>query len=979
MRFNGSNRFDCFPLIWVAACLIAIGWPSSSFSQETDPGILEFFERHVRPLLVEHCYECHSAATETSGGLALDSRESLLKGGDSGSSIYANDPDRSLLMQAIEYRDPKLQMPPSGKLSDAQIESLRTWIAEGAVDPRDSIPESVDNTPSKLLSVDRALEHWAYRPLKRVVPPVTPGATHPIDAFLAIQQNAQTIKPSPLASLHVIKRRLDADLSGLSSNRLSSHAIASNASFSLDPSLQQVTSDESRQVLLRQHVDALLASPRFGERFARHWMDLFRYAESLTLRGFVLQDAWRYRDYLIRAFNEDRPIDQFISEQIAGDLMPANSLEQQQQQCIAITALTLGDHNYEEQDKLQLEMDYIDEQIDTLGKALLGQTISCARCHDHKFDPIPTRDYYALAGILKSSTVLQHENVSKWVRVPLPVSQEQADQYQQTASQLNTLRQELKSLKGASVTDPSQPLLVRSADFNGIVVDNQQATLIGDWQDSTSSKAYVDAGYLHDKNANKGKSSVTFEPKNIPAGEYNVRIAYSHGENRSSKTMVRIFSADGEAEVIINQRKPGTDDGLWQTLGKYRFEPSGQAFVVLSNENSDGHVIADAVQFVALDLPLKKENANDLAIHEKTAEFNRSRARIGELESEINALQKWLDRRPMVQGMIPMDKPKDIPVHIRGSVHRLGDVVPRGTLSCINDHANSLASDSSIAAESNGRLELAKWMVDERNPLTARVYVNRVWSWLMGRGIVSSLDNFGTTGELPVHPELLDWLTLEFIDHGWSTKWLVREIVTSNAYQRQCYAETESLQTDPDNEFFGRANLRRLDAESLRDRMLDFSGELELPGGVEATWKEGLKEDYRYESTVRFRTVYQPWFRNALPELATEFDVANPSSTTSQRVRSTVAPQALAIMNSPWVEARAKAAARQIDHECRSGNPEITDPKSEAFRIERSFQLAFGRSPDEKEKVWATRILEAKGLEELAHQLMASIEFRFIE
>jgi hypothetical protein len=290
-----------------------------------------------------------------------------------------------------------------------------------------------------------------------------------------------------------------------------------------------------------------------------------------------------------------------------------------------------------------------------------------------------------------------------------------------------------------------------------------------------------------------------------------------------------------------------------------------------------------------------------------------------------------------------------------------------------------MASDSSIAAESNGRLELAKWMVDERNPLTARVYVNRVWSWLMGRGIVSSLDNFGTTGEMPVHPELLDWMTLEFIDHGWSTKWLVREIVTSNAYQRQCAADTESLQTDPDNELFGRANLRRLDAESLRDRMLDFSGELELPDVVEATWKEGLKEDYRYESTVRFRTVYQPWFRNALPALATEFDVANPSSTTSQRVRSTVAPQALAIMNSPWVEARAKAAARQIDYEGRSGNSEITDLKSEAFRIERSFQLAFGRSPDEREIKWATRILEAKGLEELAHQLMASIEFRFIE
>lgn len=965
MQLAWSFKRNRLALICIVQCFtVAITTIQRVAGQKSQEEQIEFFEQNVRPVLIEHCYECHSTTTEVSGGLALDSREGLLQGGDSGSSIHLNEPGRSLLMQAIEYRDPKLQMPPSGKLSDTEIEGIRTWIAQGAFDPRETAQVSSQNTDSKALSVDQALEHWAYRPLNRVAPPMNSTAKHPIDAFLALKQDALSVKPSPVANIRVVQRRLDADLSGLCSQDY----------FATD-----VSDEESREVVLQGYVDELLASPRFGERFARHWMDLFRYAESLTLRGFVLQDAWRYRDYLIRAFNEDRPIDQFISEQIAGDLMTSDSMEQRQQQCVAIMALTLGDHNYEEQDKLQLEMDYIDEQIDTIGKTLLGQTISCARCHDHKFDPIPTRDYYALAGIMKSSTVMQHDNVSKWVRVPLPISEDLSNQYIAASTQLNSLREEQKSLKAMAIKDPSQPLLVRSTDYNGIVVDNQQAMLIGDWQDSTSSKAFVDLGYVHDKNANKGKSSITFEPKMVPSGEFTIRLAYSYGENRSSKTIVRVFSADGESEVIIDQRKPGADDGLWQTLGKYRFETSGQAFVVLSNETSDGYVIADAVQFVPVGIAIRRDNDDSLGSNDSMVEHNEAKNRVIEIESKISSLQQWLDGRPMVQGLIPLDKPSDVPVHIRGSVHRLGETVPRGMLDCINRHSTELASLSVIGKDSNGRLELARWLVDERNPLTARVYVNRVWSWLMGRGIVSSLDNFGTTGEQPSNPELLDWLTSEFIAHGWSTKWLVREIVTSNAYQRQCAVEPKLLELDPDNELLGHANLRRLDAESLRDRMLAFSGELDLQSHIQATWEAGLKEDYRYESAIQYRTVYQPWFRNSLPELATEFDVANPSSTTSQRFRSTVAPQALAIMNSPWVEKRVKAAAKRIDFHCCSVDPDLAGHLLDRSRIGIGFQLAFGRSPDEEEIVWATKVMAETSLEELAHQLMASIEFRFIE
>ncbi len=924
-----------------------------------------FFENKVRPLLVKRCLECHSSDAEINGGLSLDSKAGWQLGGDSGPAINPDDWQKSLLWIATNYRNPHLQMPPDGKLLDSEIEIIRTWLSQGAVDPR--VATTVKKTARAALSVEESQQHWAYRK------PVSNGGTHPthpsgnvIDAFLAARQASAGLEPADRASMSVLRQRLWIDLHGLRPD-----VVAIQAS----PDFNQEWDEQAYD----QYVERLLASPRFGERFARHWMDAVRFAESITLRGFVLSDAWRYRNYLIRSFNSDKSIAQFIREQIAGDLMPSDTVEQRTDQLTATSMLALGDTNLEEQDKKQLEMDYVDEQLDMIGKVLLGQTIGCARCHDHKFDPIPTKDYYALAGILKSSSALDHSNVSNWVRVPLPLDSQSENAFASMTSERADLKKELDAIKKRlqSSASSSSSLVVAAADLDGIVVDDDSAQKTGEWQSSSSVQVYVGTAYLHDKNTGKGTKSVSFEPKNLKPGTYRVRLSYSPGENRTKNAMVRIFSADGEDVVRVDQTVKPKDNGLWQTLGSYRFEPNGQASVVISNQDTTGHVVADAVQFLpeaATEKETLKESASKpVSVSEPDLESLRKKA--ARMEAEMKKLQSRLDKRPMVISIKALDKPMDLAIHVRGSVHQLGEVVPRGYLSCVPRMATTLP----IGQDSNGRMELANWIACDENPLTARVYVNRVWSWLMGEGIVRSIDNFGTTGELPSHPELLDFLTLQFIQHGWSTKWLVREIVRSESYQRASRCSSEELEMDPDNRLFARGHVRRLDVEAIRDSLLSISGELDLGSQIDSVIPAEMKEDYKFSHSVRYRSLYGPLFRNSPLELYTEFDGANPSFPISKRSRSTIAPQALALLNSDWVAERAsKFAALVASSNTLSNEQKIND----------CFLATVSRPATEQETAWAKSLIDASTAHsgsvdsvwcDLVRDLVASIDFRFIE
>lgn len=980
-----NSLFRCGLLL---ALFVAI---DPTFAQGGPQAIDEVFEKQVRPLLISKCYECHSQSTEQNGGLSMDSLEGMLKGGDSGPAMSVESPENSLILRAIRYRDPKLLMPPENRMSASEVRILEDWIALGAKvsldfqkkpegTPQDGEPGTLAKQHSAL-GVEQAREHWAYRPLVRSEVPAN-GQSHPIDAFLAQGSETFQVDPSRLVDERTWIRRLAIDLHGM------------NPSYeSIDSALKLFqTTDNSQWDSIRSRVvDEYLASARYGERFARHWMDVVRYAESLTLRGFVFPDVWRYRNYLIEAYNQDRPFDGVIAEQIAGDLMNRQSpqgrqIEELQRRLVATTFWAIGDHNYEEQDKKQLEMDAVDEQIEVFGRTFLAQTLGCARCHDHKFDPIPTADYYALAGILKSSVSMDHENVSKWIRQPLPMSDQEQQTFDGLAKRLQEVKKELSELKDRKKQGNQSATVVSSQEVSGVVVDDRQAKKIGSWKESNSVKVYIDEGYLHDENKDRGSKSVTFDPGSLASGLYTVRMSYAHGENRSSKTQVRVFNADGETLVVVNQKTPPAEDGLWFNLGKYRFEKDGAAFVIVSNEQADGHVIADSVQFM---LDLEDSAKKDSAKKQPQAESKSSDKNVDEqqeamikqiaiLEKLQTQIQKELDQRPMAQTLRPAESPADIPIHVRGSVHRLGPVVERGFLSCINSHEPELNRRIRVQATDNGRLELAQWTIAPENPLTARVYVNRIWSHMMGRGIVPTVDNFGTTGSPPSDPKLLDWLASEFIAQDWSTKWLVQTIATSKAYRRSIAASPDSLDKDPENQAFARGLLRRLDSESLRDSMLQASGELQVGGSVGSTIRPGTKEDYRYEHQADLRSVYLPWFRNALPPLIREFDGANPSFSISERNRSTVAIQALAMMNHPWVRQRAVALVASLNLPPNAPqNPTKLDEEKLDTAIESIFRKALGRNPEATEQPWARSVVENGGLEELAHQLLASIDFRY--
>ena len=815
--------------------------------------------------------------------------------------------------------------------------------------------------------------HWAYQPVSQPSEPEVMNASWPItsiDRFVLSRLEREGIAPYPVADRATLARRLYSALTGLPPT------AAQLTSF--------ITNSSARAV--EQLVDDLLASPHFGERWGRHWLDVARFGESVTLRGFIYHQAWRYRDYVIDAFNRDLPYDHFVREQIAGDLLPANSLAERQRQHIATTFLALGNTNFEEQDKKQLEMDVVDEQLDTIGKAFLAQTIGCARCHDHKFDPIPARDYYAMAGILHNARLLEHANVSKWIEVPLPLEADEEKQHAEHEAKVASLESKLKkakeALKAASASrEPKQkgesvkPAVIAVSDLAGIVVDSTQAKAVGEWKHSQYSKHYIGDGYLHDLDQGKGEKTLTFMPELPRAGRYEVRLAYSHASSRAPVVPVTVFHADGETELQVNQQEAPGVDGRFAVLGQFRFEANNFSYVLVSTEGTRGFVTADAVQFVPVETEiaaLKAPKAEKKA--QKSAAI--ADAKAPELASEVTSMEKELKhlreagpKRPMIMTVKEEPVIKDLQVHIRGSVHRLGDKAPRGFLSVASQEMPTLSTNQS------GRREVAEWMGSASNPLPARVMVNRVWHWLFGAGLVRTTDNFGTTGEPPSHPELLDYLARRFVEEGWSVKKLIRKIVLSRTYQLASSAPVIDAQAetrDPNNRLLWRANRQRLEAECIRDAMLSVSGQLVFSGGGPTVPPEQAS-DYGFRYTEPRRSVYVPVLRNAVPDLFEMFDFADPSVTTGERNVSTVAPQALYLMNSPFVMEQARHAARRT--------PRGSAADDEA-RIQWANQTTQGRKPRPAEMAIALGHLKESGAEEnwarLYHALFASVDFRYV-
>ena len=682
---------------------------------------------------------------------------------------------------------------------------------------------------------------------------------------------------------------------------------------------------------------------------------------------------------MIDSFNRDVPYDQFLREQIAGDLLPHASRQQRERQLVATTFLTVGNWNLEEQDKKQLDMDVVDEQLDTIGKAFLGQTIGCARCHDHKFDPIPTRDYYAMAGILKNSRTLKHANVSEWLEVSLPVSDDQEKVLQKHESAIAALKKEIQSAKdmaksAAGATGEPKPgsakvsgeAVIAPTDLPGVVADSAKARLVGEWKHSQFSKHFIGDGYWHDLNAGKGEKTLTFVPEITKAGRYEVRLAYVHAPNRATNVPVTIFHVDGDTTVFVNEQEAPVLDGRFVSLGTFRFEANGFGYALVANEGTTGFVTADAVQFLHADgespaltgAPVKKDSS--------TVESTGT-AKIKALEVKLKALQESGPKRPMTMSVTEAESIEDCAIHVRGSGHNLGALAPRGFLTVA-----SRSPAPKLPANESGRREFAAWISGAENPLTARVFVNRAWHWLFGEGLVRTPDNFGTTGEAPSHPELLDYLALRFVEEGWSVKRLVREIVLSRAYQLSSKA-AEVINVDPENRLLSHARRRRLHAEGLRDAMLQASGELRLD--TRGPTYPARAADFGFQFNEPLRSVYAPVFRNALPEIFEAFDFAPTSMVTGRRHISTVPTQALFLLNHPFVRERAQATARRLLGAAF---------RDEAARFDFASRLILGRRQTLTERELANRHFAAttdrdEAFTEFIHALFASADFRYLD
>ena len=614
------------------------------------------------------------------GGLLLDSRQGWETGGDSGPAIVSGDVEASLLLRAVSYEDADLQMPPKYKLADHERAALGKWVEAGAADPRDH------QTEGKAKGVDlvKGRGFWSFQPVtNQPVPKMNPAPSQgenlgAIDRFILARLAKKGIERVDLARPETLLRRLYFDLIGLPPT---------------PDQMDDFLADPSPEAYARL-VDRLLGSPQFGETWGRHWLDVARFAESSGGgRSLMFKDAWRFRDYVINAFNDDKPFDQLIREQIAGDLMPAGTREEQNERFVATGFLALGPHNYELQDKELLRMEVVDEQIETVGRAFLGMTLGCARCHDHKFDPVPADDYYALAGIFRSTQSLVPGNVSGWVArelEPEPTQKKAIERHtgetREANAALKAAKKELRKAEGIS-------------GKTGVIVDDLQAEKIGDWMKSTSNKTYFGDNYIHDKGEGKGQKKVIFTAELKEAGEYEVRFGYTTGTNRAQEAPVTIEHANGPTTIRINQReKPPINDNF-KIMGRFQFN-AGKAVVSVSNANTRDVVVADAVVFVPV-AELKKDSVPGQRLAKLRGEVDR-------LVMRVDALKKTKSTNlPKAMSVQDEKETGDWHVHIRGEIRNKGAVVPRGFLQAASK---------------------TKTVAQRRSPLAGVVG----WSWLSG-------------------------------------------------------------------------------------------------------------------------------------------------------------------------------------------------------------------------------------------------------
>ena len=1117
------------------ALIASAGMPIMAAAEDFD-----FFERKVRRLLIAKCGECHGD-DEPDGRLTLTSVAGIKKGGSLGSVLVSGKLEQSRLIQAIRYTS-KLKMPPDGKLSPGEIAVLEKWVKAGAAMPGGG----VSTRPSEFQITDEDRQWWSFQPIGQFEPPEVEHDERvrtALDRFVLRQLEKHGLSLSADAERRSLIRRVTFDLIGL------------------PPTPEEVAEfvNDRRPDAYQRLVERLLASPHYGIRWGRHWLDLARYADT-NGGGFdyVYPMAWRYRDYVVRAFNQDKSYTRFLTEQLAGDLLIADTQNEQEHvdRLVATGLLTLAPKGLGTQDKQQMVLDVVDDQIDVLGRSLMGLTLSCARCHDHKFDPIATKDYYALAGIFHSTTTVINtdKNPSYWPERPIELPSVTAAR-KQYVSRKAANEKAIAEVKKKADADIIAAAKKRLADYLFAAARMRHAQT---WQPPVAHWAFdSDAGGIVNAitgsdgmlaNVDEGgpiparadgrlgkalrfvgkKDVVAFDnAKELDFGtstDFTISLWLRAAKNYSPRTADSIISVrygkpmwfvalrpsgyngiylrhydgnrtvdikpssnrlpqltnnrwhhivftsdrDGDGCVFIDGEKAGqasiaaasktakfegvtsftigpsvnafrgdlddiaiwdrvlspseiatyfeqaTDPGRNVAAVQKAMRPTGKNVFTVDKAAQQGLVPSIIKRFISLiDHAVKDENSpwvtllepsvsmdavsrliknkqsaiqailnhkksNPFVVQNDVAQFydDNVNSRLSQLTRESEAIEKTQVPAPEM-AMIAFDAAKvaNLRVHLAGDRKNLGEVAERGFPEIVDvnpEHSRRIDSQS-------GRLQLARWITSAEHPLTARVFVNHVWKWHFGEGLVRTPDNFGRLGERPSHPELLDWLARRFIESGWSIKDLHRQIVLSSTYKQSSVTHNSRLaEVDSGNLLLGRMNRRRLEGEALRDAMLAVSGRLDPRiGGTVNQWKAKMfsvddknAEVANYNTTRR--SIYLPVVRGAaLHEMLQLFDFGDPNSITAYRDVTTVAPQALFLMNSPFIVDTAKGFARRLEQR---------DDLDVAARVRLAYELALSRPPSADEQKRVVKFVEQQqDWQRVCHMLLCLNEFAYID
>jgi|688.fasta_scaffold31987_2 cytochrome c553 len=902
----------------VVALLAAPALPGAA----TEAADLAFFEREVRPVLVRRCEECHGAEKQK-GGLRLDSAAGWRAGGNGGAVIVPGRPEESPLLAAVRHATEDLQMPPKERLPAAEIAALEEWIRRGAPDPRAEAAPGV--VRRRAMTLEQARDHWAFRPV--VPPPLPVGETglHPVDALLRPRLAAAGLAPAPPADPRTLVRRAYHVLLGLPPTA---------------ERVQRFAADPSPDAWARL-VDELLARPEHGQRWARHWLDVARYADTTdksTDSERRIPFAHAYRDWVVEALNRDLPFDRFVREQVAADLLPA----EEQPDRRALGLLTIGRRFEGNLDAPEL---VIDDRIDVLSRGFLGLTVACARCHDHKTDALPTADYYSLAGILASvEEPLDLPEVGTAPETPA-VRQYRARRAELLAAHERhvdacaaSARRRLRDLAAENLRYLVEESPVHRTVEGFIPLDTPRGLLTRGGPPRW--RALIAASLA------RGEKAFALWPAllALPREDFAVQAA---------NLLAAARPEDHDPQVLAALRRvpPATMHEAADAFGRAIRDaldcPEGSALAALINAPGN-----------ALDFD-REEIRRDLRrfVSEHELVLRREGEADGKIRTDLTTLEA---EAPVVRApaVVAAAEPVAARILLRGDRARPGEAVPRRLPRVL-----AMVDDGEFADD--GRLRLARALASPRNPLTARVIANRVWQHHFGTGLVATADDFGVTGEPPSHPELLDHLAAYLMAHGWSLKALHRHLMTSAAWRQSSAPRAEALAADPANRLLWRMTPRRIDFEALRDGLLRVAGRLDLtPGGRGAPLGEEHVRRALYGYTDRFR----------IPVLLRNFDVANPDTSIARRPETTHPLQALYFLNGPFVRAQADAVNRQ---------PEIAEEPDPAARVRAIHRRVLWREPEAAEAALAAAFLgPAPGPADwvrYTHTLMLSNEFSYCD